>query len=436
MGALYSMLKPEHFADRRHAEYWRMCLEIVDDGRDVSIVSVKRAAIAAGFTATVEGQEFMSSLLTEARYDVLSEIGKKARELIERHLRGRMVQTLRKADVSLQEPFADVFGLMEGLETEMYEMLSDVQGRARSRPLTKEQQAGEWWRWFQARRNGELPPVPTPLTQLTALTAGVFPSDMIVIAARPSVGKTALADLWQHVLGLRYGIPSVMFSLEMSRQQIMSRHISIALGVGLHLFRTPDLIQQGELRQIEAFIQTEMAQAPVYIEEAPALTPAELRMKIRHHVSVNKVKIAFIDYLQLMSDPSAASREQEVARCSRAIKACAMEFGIPIVTMSQLNRALEARADKMPTLADLRESGSIEQDSDTVIFIHRAELYRQSVYSDGTPTEGTAELIVAKQRNGPTGLIRCAFVKDRAMFANLTETPELPRRMFGDGEPF
>lgn len=259
--------------------------------------------------------------------------------------------------------------------------------------------------------------VPSGFSTLDNLTGGFQRSDLVIVAGRPSMGKTAFVLSAARNAAIDHEIPVGFFSLEMSAQQLVLRLICAEARVNAHSVRTGRL-PENQWRQLSTRIG-KLHQAKIFIDDTPALGILELRAKARRLKVERNVGMIIVDYLQLMQGPkSAQSREQEISQISRSLKALAKELNIPVLALSQLNRAVEARGDKRPMLADLRESGAIEQDADVVLFVHRPEQYN-ILEEAGKSTEGIAEIIVGKQRNGPTGDIQLAFIKDYARFENL-----------------
>jgi replicative DNA helicase len=260
--------------------------------------------------------------------------------------------------------------------------------------------------------------VPTGFPRLDALTGGLQNSDLIIIAGRPSMGKTAFALSIARNAAVDYGIPVGIFSLEMSVEQLALRLMCAEARVSIHLVRTGKL-PHDEWPKLSTRVGR-LINSKIFIDDTPALSVLELRAKSRRLKAEHDVGLIIVDYLQLMQGPKGAeSREREISLISRSLKSLAKELNIPVIALSQLKRAVEERGDKRPMLSDLRESGSLEQDADVVMFVHRPEYYGITAYDDGTPTEGTAEIIVGKQRNGPVGEIRLAFLKDYTRFENL-----------------
>lgn len=255
--------------------------------------------------------------------------------------------------------------------------------------------------------------IPTGFIDLDNKTAGFQASDLIVIAGRPSMGKSALAiSIAEHV-GVVEKIPVAIFSLEMSKEQLVQRMLCAHARVDVHKVRTGYLAVSDWPRLTAA--AGKLSEAPIFIDDTPAISVMELRAKARRLKMHQDMQLIILDYLQLMRGSARAeNRQQEISEISRALKALARELHIPIVAISQLSRAVEARADHRPQLSDLRESGAIEQDADMVVLILREEYYNP------TPeNQGRAEVIIAKQRNGPVGSMKLAFVKEYTRFENL-----------------
>lgn len=263
--------------------------------------------------------------------------------------------------------------------------------------------------------------VPSAFTELDNYTGGFQKSDLIIVAGRPSQGKTAFVLSVARNASIIHDVPVGFFSLEMSSQQLVLRLICAEARVDAHSVRTGRL-PEDEWRKLSTSVG-KLYKAKIFIDDTPALSVLEIRAKARRLKAEHNVGMIVVDYLQLMQGPkNVQSREQEISTISRSLKALAKEINIPVVALSQLNRAVEARGDKRPVLADLRESGAIEQDADVVLFVHRPEMYNIMNDDNNESTEGIAEIIIGKQRNGPTGTARMAFIKQYARFENLTRS--------------
>lgn len=254
---------------------------------------------------------------------------------------------------------------------------------------------------------------PSGYSDLDRITAGFQPSDLVIIAARPSMGKTALAlGIAQHA-AIDKNRPVALFSLEMSKHQLVLRMLCSEARVDGSKVRTGHLGERDFPRLVEA--ASRIAEAPLFIDDTPALTITEVRAKARRLHRESPLSLIVVDYLQLLRSPSYSdAREQEIADISRSLKALAKELSVPVIALSQLNRSVESRTDKRPLLSDLRESGAIEQDADVIMFIYRDEFYNRD-----SNEKGVAEVLISKQRNGPTGMIKLAFASECTRFDTL-----------------
>jgi replicative DNA helicase len=259
--------------------------------------------------------------------------------------------------------------------------------------------------------------VPSGFTDLDDLTSGFQPSDFIVVAARPSMGKTAfILNVTQHA-AIEHNVPVALFSLEMSKESLVQRMLTGEARVDAQKLRKGMLRDDDFPRLARA--AGILAQAPIYIDDSPGITLLEMRSAARRLRADANVGLVVVDYLQLIQSASdAENRTQEISQISRSLKALAKELAVPVVALSQLSRATEQRTDKRPQLSDLRESGAIEQDADLVMFIYRQEMYEGPTDKDGNSLEGRAEIIVGKQRNGPTGIVNLFFHKAYTRFEN------------------
>ncbi|MCU1529248.1 MAG: replicative helicase [Frondihabitans sp.] len=297
---------------------------------------------------------------------------------------------------------AEVFNVAGGVQTEDYVPLTDAVTVA-----IDEIEAAKG-------RDGQMTGVPTGFAGLDALTNGLHPGQLIIVAARPALGKSTLALDLCRAASVKYNLPSVFFSLEMGRSEIAMRLLSAESSVPLQNMRkgTVDSRDWTTIAQTRGRIND----APFYIDDSPNMTLVEIRAKCRRLKQQVGLKLVVIDYLQLMtSGKKVENRQQEVSEFSRALKLMAKELQVPVIALSQLNRGPEQRADKKPALSDLRESGSLEQDADMVVLLHR-----ESAYEKDNPRAGEADFIVAKHRNGPTDTITVAF---HGMFSRFVDMP-------------
>ncbi len=258
--------------------------------------------------------------------------------------------------------------------------------------------------------------VPTGFTELDKMTAGLQPSDLIILAGRPSMGKTAFAMNIAQNAALLDKTGVAIFSLEMSKEQLAMRLLCSAGHIDSQRVRTGKLHNEDWPKLTRAVGM--LTEAPMYIDDTPAISVLEMRAKVRRLAAQYPLGLIIVDYLQLMRGRnSTENRTQEISEISRSLKAMAKELKVPVIALSQLNRSLESRPDKRPMMSDLRESGAIEQDADVICFIYRDEVYNKA---EDNPNIGISEIIIGKQRNGPTGTVKLTFIKEFTMFENLS----------------
>ena len=267
-----------------------------------------------------------------------------------------------------------------------------------------------------AKNRGAVTGVPTGFKDLDGYLSGLQPSDFVLVAARPSMGKTAFVLNVAENVAIKQGITTAIFSLEMSNVQLVNRMLSLESTVDADKLRKGRLDSSDWGKLIEG--ADSIAKSHLIIDDTPGISISELRSKCRKYKMENDLGLVIIDYLQLMSGSGRRSdnRQQEISDISRALKALARELNVPVVTLSQLSRAVEQRPDHRPMLSDLRESGAIEQDADVVMF-----LYRDDYYNKDTDIKGIAEIIIAKQRNGPIGTVKMAWIPEQTRFADLLD---------------
>jgi replicative DNA helicase len=259
---------------------------------------------------------------------------------------------------------------------------------------------------------GQITGLPTGFSDLDNLTAGLQNEDLVIVAARPSMGKTALALNLAETAALRAKKGVLIFSMEMSASQLAFRLISSLGRINQQHLRTGDLAEEDWPRVTQATAL--LSESKIFIDDTPALSPGELRSRARRMAREHGLGLVVIDYLQLMQVPgNKENRATEISEISRNLKALAKELKVPVIALSQLNRALEQRNDKRPVMSDLRESGAIEQDADLILFI-----YREEVYDKETANKGIAEIIIGKQRNGPIATVKLTFLGQYTKFEN------------------
>ncbi len=268
---------------------------------------------------------------------------------------------------------------------------------------------------FQRENPGDVTGIPTGFSDLDSMTSGFQPGELIIVAGRPSMGKTAFSLNVAENVALDTGLPVAVFSMEMAATQLVMRMIGSVGRLDQHKMRTGRLEDEDWVRLTTAL--GKLNDAPIFIDAGAALSSFDVRARSRRlHRQCGKLGLIVVDYLQLMSAPASRQSENratEISEISRSLKALAKELDVPVVALSQLNRSVEQRPDKRPVMSDLRESGAIEQDADLILFI-----YRDEVYNAESPDRGTAEIIIAKQRNGPIGRLKLTFLGEYTRFEN------------------
>ena len=410
---IQGIITPEAFYKEAHQIIYKAIMELSMELKPIDLYTVTEKLKQTRKLSAVGGAAYLAQLTQKVGSAAHIEFHSKiiAQKFVQRELIRAATEIQKKAyDESM-----DVTDLIDLAEGEIFKVSEghvkrDVQ---KSRDiLTKTLLAIE----EASKREGGFSGVPTGFTHLDRLTLGWQPSDLIIIAARPSMGKTAFVLSLARNVAVDFEKGVAFFSLEMSAEQLMMRLIVGESGLDSRDVRNGQLTPE---QHLESSIKP-LAGAPLFIDDTPALSIYEFRSKVRRLKTQYDIQLVIIDYLQLMTaavDTRGGNREQEVAMISRSLKAIAKELNIPIIALSQLNRSVESRGgNKRPQLSDLRESGAIEQDADLVAFIHRPEYYGLMTDEDGTPTQGMAEIIVAKHRNGAVDTIKLRFRKEQAKF--------------------
>lgn len=393
-----------------HQLVHEVILDLYGRGEPADPVTVSAELTRRGDIGRMGGAPYLHTLI--ASVPTAANAGYYARIVRERAILRRLVEVGTRivqlgyggdgddADALVDRAEAEVYGVTDRRTTEDYLPLSALLAPA----LDEVEAIG---------KRGVMTGVPTGFADLDALTNGLHPGQMIVIAARPAIGKSTVALDFGRAAAIHAGLPTVIFSLEMSRNEITMRLLSAEARVALHHMRTGQLSDPDWTKLARRM--SEVADAPLFIDDSPNMSMAEIRSKCRRLKQQHGLKLVIVDYLQLMSSPKRVeNRQQEVSEISRSMKLMAKELNVPVVALSQLNRGPEQRTDKRPMLSDLRESGSIEQDSDMVILLHREDAYQRE-----SPRAGEADFIVAKHRNGPTTTVTVAFQGHYSRFVDM-----------------
>lgn len=414
------ILPADAFYDGRHQKIYEAIQALFERGNPVDLVTLTEELKRRGDHEQIGGY-YLSELTT--RVASAANVEYHARIIAEKSLLRKLITTMTSVVGQAYDPTTDAFDLLDHAEREIFQ-ISEAQLRRGAIPMSDVVKAAFQKLHDLHEHKGGITGVPSGFTQLDNLTGGWQNSDLIVIAARPSMGKTALSLAMMRNAAMHHEnpVPVVIFSLEMSAGQLAQRLLTSEARVDAQSARTGRLKESDWPKLARA--AGNLSEAPIFIDDTPGLGILELRAKCRRLKAEHNIGLVIVDYLQLMhgtTQSKSGNREQEIAQISRSLKGLAKELDVPVVALSQLSRAVETRGgDKRPQLSDLRESGSIEQDADVVAFIYRAERYGITVDDHGNSTEGLAEVIVGKQRNGPIDSVRLAFVTQYARFENLT----------------
>ncbi|WP_293850501.1 replicative DNA helicase [uncultured Brevibacterium sp.] len=404
-------LRGEDFYKPAHETIYDVILDLYASGEPADAVTVSNALSKSGDLARIGGAAYLHTLIqsvpTSANAIFYAEIVRELALLRRLVTAGtRIVQMGYDAqgdtDDLINRAQSEVYQVTERRTTEDYVRLSEA-----LQPTIEEiERSGS--------HDGDTAGVPTGFYEFDELTNGLHPGQMIVIAARPGVGKSTLALDFARAAAIHHEQATVIFSLEMGRIELTTRLLSAESGIPLQKLRQGKLDDERDWTTL-ANTMGKINDAPLFIDDSPNMALTEIRAKCRRLKQQHDLKMVVIDYLQLMtSGKRVESRQQEVSEFSRSLKLLAKELEVPVIALSQLNRSAEQRNDKRPMVSDLRESGSIEQDADMVLLIHREDMYDKE-----SPHAGEAVIMVAKHRNGPTGEITVAFQGARSRFANM-----------------
>ncbi len=409
------VLKSECFYDKRNRMIFDAMLSLYDANEPIDNISLYEELKKEGKIEEIGGAVYLSKLTQDI--SSAANIDYHARVVLEKWILRQLISSSMEIAGSAYQGNEDVFDLLDAAEARLFQI--SEQGIKESFK-SMDKAVKEALELIEAihSKNISTFSVPSGFFALDDMLGGFQKSDLIIIAARPSMGKTAFAMSAVRNTAIDHGIPCAIFSLEMSTIQLATRLISAEARINAHSVRTGKFKAEDGAR-ISRTVH-KLSKAPIYIDDTPGISVLELRAKARRLKNEKNIGLVVIDYLQLLSSHvHMESREREISTISRSLKALAKELNIPVIALSQLNRAVESRPDKKPMLQDLRESGSIEQDADVVLFLYRPEYYGITQFaSTGESTEGMAEVIIGKQRNGPVGDVQLRFMKDYARFEN------------------
>lgn len=406
------LLGPPDFYRTAHGTIFAAMTDLFNRGEPIDLVTVTNALREKGRLEAVGGAAFVARLLN----DVLPAANAQhyARIVHDKAVLRRLIE---QANAIAKRCYAEQGSAEEIVDFAEAALFAVTEKKARQSfyPLSKLIDRSIDFLEEKQKNKSLVTGVPTGFTQIDHLTSGLQNADLIILAARPSMGKTALALNIARNAAVEAGVPVAIFSLEMSKEQITLRLLCAEARIDSSKLRSGFFTLEDWERVTEA--ASTLSSAPIFIDDSPGLTALEVRAKARRLKMDKNIGLVVIDYLQLMQGrPGAERRELEISEISRALKSLAKELDLPVLALSQLNRMLEQRTDKRPRLSDLRESGALEQDADVVAFIYRDEVYNPE---ENNPNRGTAEILLAKQRNGPTGDVRLTFLSAYTRFENM-----------------
>ena len=412
------VIKAPDFYRPAHEMIFASILELYGRGEPADPVTVAALLTKKGDIARVGGAPYLHTLINSV--PTAANAGYYAEIVKERAVLRRLVEAgTRIVQMGYQTDGSDVEQIVDAAQQEMYNVTDSrtsedfvTLGAAMEGALDEIESIGN--------RSGQMTGVPTGFHDLDALTNGLHPGQMVIIAARPAIGKSTLGLDLARSCSVKHGLTSVIFSLEMGRNEIIMRLLSAEARVSLQHMRSGTMTDDDWARMARRM--GAVSEAPLFIDDSPNMSMMEIRAKARRLKQRHNLQLVIIDYMQLMQHGSSTARrpdnrQQEVSEISRSLKLLAKELELPVIAISQLNRGPEQRTDKRPMMSDLRESGSLEQDADVIILLHREDAYERE-----SPRAGEADLIVAKHRNGPTATITVAFQGHYSRFVDMAQS--------------
>jgi len=415
------ILKPESFYKESHKAIYQAIYDLFQETEPIDILTVTNKLRTEGKIEMVGGPYYITQLTNKV--SSAANIEYHARIIVEQSIKRELIRIASEIQKDAFEDTTDVFQLLDRMEQSLFEVSeSNIRKEYDSMKNVMTQAMEE----IQARKEHEdgLTGVPSGFTNLDRVTSGWQKSDLVIIAARPAMGKTAFVLSAIRNAAVDHNKPCAIFSLEMSSIQLVNRLISGEAELESEKIKKGNLAEHEWAQLVHK--TANLTKAPIFIDDTPALSILELRAKCRRLKQQHDIQLIVIDYLQLMSGDSSKSgggggnREQEIASISRSLKNLAKELSVPVIALSQLSRAVETRGgDKRPQLSDLRESGSIEQDADMVMFLYRPEYYGITQDENGMPTQGVGEVIVSKHRNGSLDNVQLKFIGKYTKFTDL-----------------
>lgn len=422
---IIAFLRPEDFYRDAHQIIYAAIRELYDKNKGIDAVTLAEELKLRGQFEQVGGDNTLTEIVTSVPH---AANGKYYAEIVKQKATNR--QLIESATEIIRDGYSNQFTAQELLESAERKVFAIAEDQIRGETFELKDVVKQAMEVIAIRADSgghAVTGLATGLIDLDDITGGFHPGQLIIVAARPSMGKTALAlNICDHA-GINLKIPVLFVSLEMGAQEIGERLLCARSRVDGHKLRTGLGMGMRELTQLSKAFKELSENGEIYIDDTPARNVMQIAASARRVKRRRRIGMLMVDYIQLVdSEDTRDSRQEQIAKISRRLKTLARELQVPIVALSQLNRAVESREDKRPRMADLRESGAIEQDADMVLLLHRPEYY------DANDQPGIAELIVAKNRNGPTGNIKLTFLKNLTRFENLAAVAE----PFDEGSPF
>ena len=420
------LLLPEDFYRESHRKIFQAMMRLTDQREPCDLITMTAILRKQGELEEVGGAAYLATLVdyvpTAANISYYCKIVK------EKAVNRKLISVATEIATRGYDEQSDVNELLDVAQKQIYEI---SENKLRPQYVPVQAVVKDTFKILKSLHDRKelITGTPTGYTDLDTMTAGFQPGDLIIIAARPSMGKTTLAlNIAQYASAeSKKKIPSAIFSLEMGKEQLVMRFFASIARVDFGKMRTGHFQDSDWPRLTRA--AGVLHDSRIFIDDTPAISVLELRSKARRLKSEHDIGLIIVDYLQLMRGSNAESRQQEISEISRSLKALAKELSVPVIALSQLNRELEKRGDKRPMMSDLRESGAIEQDADVIMFVYREAVYCESCRKrDGSCTEGherNAELIIGKQRNGAIGTVKLAFLGEHTRFENLSDRGDM-----------
>lgn len=403
----------EDFYDERHQRIYEAIKKLYEKHSPIDVLTLSDQLKSSGFLDIVGGASYLTELTNYV--PTAAHVEEYANIVAQKAIRRRLIKASQTMVSFGYNEETSIQDLIESAESELFKV--SQQHVKQDIASIEDILAESFERLDELHKDkGKIRGVPTGLRDLDNILAGLQRSDLVILAARPSMGKTALTLNLAHNIATKTELPVLLFSLEMSKEQIVDRMLSMESGVDAWNIRTGNL-SDSDFEKIGQAMGT-LSEAPIYIDDTPGITVSDMRTKARREQHQRQLGAIMVDYLQLMSGGSRfggdSNRVQEISEISRGLKAIARELNVPVVALSQLSRSVESRSPQIPQLADLRESGSIEQDADVVAFI-----YREDYYNPDTDRKNITDIFIKKHRNGPTGQVELYFDKERQRFKSL-----------------